>query len=70
MATVDEIKDKLPIVLKSNTSGLIVQVTSISWNGEGVGYVVGDGNGLSLSGHKVGDHSDTWHLANFSIFEG
>lgn len=68
MATVDEIEDRLPIVLKSRTSGLIIQVDSISRYGEGVGYVVGRGHGLPR--HRVGDRSDTWHLDNFAIFEG
>ena len=70
MATVDEIKDKLPIVLKSKTTGLIIQVDSISNSNEGIGYVVGGGNGVNMSGHRAGDYSTIWHLTNFSIFEG
>ena len=70
MATVAEIKDKLPILLKSRTSGLIVRIDSISAYGEGIGVVVGGGNGKSLAGYGVGDSSSTWSLANFSVFEG
>ena len=70
MADVAEIKDKLPIVLRSNTSGVIVRIDSISTYGEGIGVVIGSGNGVSLSGHKVGDHGGTWNLSNFSVFEG
>ncbi len=70
MSCVSEIKDKLPIVLKSKTSGLLVRVDSISTLGEGIGITVGGGNGTSLSSHRVGDHCDTWNLSNFTIFEG
>ena len=70
MATVDEIKDKLPIVLKSRSSGLLIRVDSISPCNKGVGIVVGSGNNNSLTTHRVGDHSATWHIANFNVFEG
>lgn len=70
MAAVSEIKDNLPIVLKSRTSGLLVRIDSISSTSEGIGTVVGSGNGVSLSGHCVGDHVTTWYLENFDIFKG
>lgn len=70
MASVNDIQDKLPIVLKSNTSRILVRIDSISPYNEGVGVVVGGGNGKIISGYSVGDHGDTWNLSNFSVFEG
>ena len=70
MASVYEITDKLPIVLKSKTSGLLVRVDRISTSDEGIGVVVGSGNIKHMTSHSVGDWSDTWNLSNFNIFEG
>ena len=70
MAAVSDIEDKLPIILKSNISGLLVRIDSISPDNEGIGTVVGDGDGVNLSGHRVGDHVTTWYLENFAIFKG
>ena len=70
MASVYEIKDKLPILVKSKSSGLLVRIDSISPYDEGVGVVVGGGNGVSMAGYKVGDWSDTWSLSNFNVFKG
>ena len=64
-------KDKLPIkytyplLMKGIMSGRLVRMTA-----DGVGTIVGTGNGSTGSTKVIGHHSDTWAMWQFRPYKG
>lgn len=62
-------KEKFPCLMIHPRSGLVVKMESRRGGDNGVGTVVGSGNGISTS-YVVGSHSSTWAIDNFRLFTG
>ena len=61
-------KEQFPCLMIHPMSGLVIKMESRR-GGNGVGTVVGSGNGVEIS-YRIGAHSNTWAIDNFRLFTG